>query len=338
MASLAEELGALKPSQLRKRAKAAGVPEEAMEEAEDAESPTEVLIKLILAATAELDALKPSQLRKRAKAAGATAETMEEAEDSDSPKDALIAFIIAAEQSGAVAGGGPATTTVAAPAGAAGALMFEIAPGAVVTVGRQIAKGGSGFVFAGTLVEGGHSQEVAVKTIADGAQPNEMAAFRKELATLGRIASRCDGVCKMFGSAEHAGQLFLVMKRYASSLDEHLRQTGPLDALKVIELGLQITHTVSCPRIRPNHTRRPIHQNAHSPNHPRLAPQKAASATQRGSLTGLARVPQLVSLHGQQVIVKDLKPGNVLVEVGAGGEPCRCRQALPLMPWRLSLL
>ena len=108
MASLVEELGALKPSQLRKRAKAAGVPEEAMEEAEDAESPTEVLIKLIIAATAELDALKPSQLRKRAKAAGATAETMEEAEDSDSPKDALIAFIIAAEQSGAVAGGGPA--------------------------------------------------------------------------------------------------------------------------------------------------------------------------------------------------------------------------------------
>ena len=336
MASLAEELGALKPTQLRRRATASGVPEEAIEEAEDGDSPKATLIELILAAAAplqaELAALKPTELRKRAKVAGASAEAIDEAEDSDSPKEALISLILAAKQSGAVAGGGPAM------AGAAGALMFEIAPGAVVTVGRQIAKGGSGFVFAGTLVEGGHSQEVAVKTIADGAQPNEMAAFRKELATLGRIASRCDGVCKMFGSAEHAGQLFLVMKRYASSLDEHLRQTGPLDALKVIELGLQITHTVCCPRIRPNHTRRPIHQSAHSPNHPLLEPQKAASATQRGSLTGLARVPQLVSLHGQQVIVKDLKPGNVLVEVGAGGAPCRCRQALPLMPWRLSLL
>ena len=108
MASLAEELGALKPTQLRRRAKAAGVPEETMEEAEDGDSPKATLIELIIATgaplQAELAALKPTQLRKRAKAslssleAGASAEAIEEAEDSDSPKEALISLIVSAER------------------------------------------------------------------------------------------------------------------------------------------------------------------------------------------------------------------------------------------------
>ena len=49
----------------------------------------------------------------------------------------------------------------------------------------------------------------------------------RPLQTLGRIAQRCDGVCKLFGNAEHGGRLYLVMKLYAGSLDEHLRQVFP---------------------------------------------------------------------------------------------------------------
>ena len=44
------ELRALKPSQLKKRAKAAGVAEVALEDADDAESPKEALIALVLEA------------------------------------------------------------------------------------------------------------------------------------------------------------------------------------------------------------------------------------------------------------------------------------------------
>ena len=117
--------------------------------------------------------------------------------------------------------------------------------GVTVTLGKQIGKGGTGYVFRGVMLEGGHSQAVAVKTIADGAPPHQLAAFRKELQTVGRIAARCDGVCRMFGHAEHGGKLYLVMKLYGGSLDEHLRQTGPLEPRKVVEFGLQLAHTVS---------------------------------------------------------------------------------------------
>ena len=66
----------------------------------------------------------------------------------------------------------------------------------------------------------------------------------RPLQTLGRIAQRCDGVCKMIGNAEHGGRLYLVMKLYGSSLEAHLRQTGPLEPRKVLEFGLQLAHTV----------------------------------------------------------------------------------------------
>jgi hypothetical protein len=51
----------------------------------------------------------------------------------------------------------------------------------------------------------------------------------------------------MFGDVEHDGRLYLVMKLYGSSLEEHLRQTGPLEPRKVFEFGLQLAHTVRTP-------------------------------------------------------------------------------------------
>ena len=101
----------------------------------------------------------------------------------------------------------------------------------------------------------------------------------------------------MFGSAEHDGRLYLVMKLYDGSLDAHLRQTGPLDPLKVIEFGLQLAHTV------------------------RIAAHMISFA--KTCCSGLKHetcdLLQLVSLHKQHVIIKDIKPANVLIEHTAGG-------------------
>ena len=103
-AKLRAELAALPPSQLRKRAMAAGITAESVEVAEDSSSPKEGMIVLILGAEAagsgdralreELEGLKTSQLRKRAVAVGITAESIEVAEDSADPKEGMIVLIL----------------------------------------------------------------------------------------------------------------------------------------------------------------------------------------------------------------------------------------------------
>eukprot|EP01050_Picozoa_sp_SAG11_P023462 SAG11_NODE_4721_length_1793_cov_1.502952_2_plen_387_part_00 len=125
-------------------------------------------------------------------------------------------------------------------------------------------------VYRGLLIEGAHSRDVAVKTLAAGALPHELVAFQKELRTLTMVAQRCDGVCRLFGAVEDAGRLYLIMKLYDCSLDEHLRQTGPLAPAVVLDFAMQLAQT-------------------------------------------------LFSLHKERVIVKDLKPANVLLENVGGG-------------------
>ena len=98
---------------LRKRARADGVSEDDLEEAEDSDSPKSTIIELILLMTeavpaedsqaaelrAELSKLKPSALRKRARADGVGEDALEEAGDSDDPKPAIIELILAAQKS-----------------------------------------------------------------------------------------------------------------------------------------------------------------------------------------------------------------------------------------------
>ena len=108
----------LKISELKKRARAAGVPEEQIEEAEDSADPKASLIALIqqrvesvtysidggadgVAAAvadlrAELGLLKMSALKKRAKALQIAPEVLEEAEDSLTPREAIVELIVAA--------------------------------------------------------------------------------------------------------------------------------------------------------------------------------------------------------------------------------------------------
>eukprot|EP01043_Picozoa_sp_COSAG02_P049803 COSAG02_NODE_5041_length_4701_cov_154.801391_4_plen_682_part_01 len=112
--ALLAELRQLKPSQLKKRAVAAGSTAQQIEDAEDADDTQAALMELIMAAEevesvansallAELRQLKPSQLKKRAVAAGSTAQQIEDAEDADDTQAALMELIMAAEEVESVA-------------------------------------------------------------------------------------------------------------------------------------------------------------------------------------------------------------------------------------------
>jgi hypothetical protein len=99
---LSGELQPLKMPELRKRAKAAGVPDDTVGEACDGDSPKQDVIALIVAAAAaaqglqsELEELTVKQLRARATAAGVSGEAIEDARDGDSPKLDLISLLLA---------------------------------------------------------------------------------------------------------------------------------------------------------------------------------------------------------------------------------------------------
>jgi hypothetical protein len=109
---LRNELAALKPSALRKRAVEDGVEPTKIQEAKDSDAPKDALIELIIAAAAaaagptpeqvrlqalrdELSGLKPSELEERALAAGVDGAKFDDAVDGDTPKETLIELILA---------------------------------------------------------------------------------------------------------------------------------------------------------------------------------------------------------------------------------------------------
>ena len=117
-------LAALKLSVLRRRAEAAGIAEELLDDAEDSEEPREALIRLILEAEGpppppapteteladsqplrpaaalderrrrELQGLRLLALQRRAARAGVDNETLEETLDCDDPKGSLIELLL----------------------------------------------------------------------------------------------------------------------------------------------------------------------------------------------------------------------------------------------------
>eukprot|EP01045_Picozoa_sp_COSAG04_P003348 COSAG04_NODE_135_length_23774_cov_40.993918_11_plen_2893_part_00 len=108
LAALRSELGGLKISALRHRARAAGAPTGDIEEACDAEDSKAATINLILSfqkgkdpmATlrAELEGLKLSAIAERGKAAGASEAEIEEAHDADDAKAAMIDLVLAHQE------------------------------------------------------------------------------------------------------------------------------------------------------------------------------------------------------------------------------------------------
>ena len=106
------EMIAMKLSVLKKRARKAGVDEERLEEADDADDIKGAVITLIVEADRaahfvqlrrELESMKLSAVKKRARDAGVDEEKLEEADDADDIKVAVIDLIVAAAQESAVA-------------------------------------------------------------------------------------------------------------------------------------------------------------------------------------------------------------------------------------------
>ena len=115
--ALRAELATLKATELRRRAAAAGVEQEEIDDADDALNPKEALIVLIIEAETpakaaaadgervqreaalreELAALRVSELRRRAAAAGVGEDEIDGADDALNPKQALIALVAKAE-------------------------------------------------------------------------------------------------------------------------------------------------------------------------------------------------------------------------------------------------
>lgn len=119
------ELEGLRPSQLRRKALEVGLPEEQIDDAQDSDNPTAVLVTLILAATlhdaeartpsplteprhdltglegsqlaTEFEALQLRELRQRAKAQGMSRDQLDGFMDTDEPQEALIAWLIEAQ-------------------------------------------------------------------------------------------------------------------------------------------------------------------------------------------------------------------------------------------------
>ena len=126
-AALREELGGLKPSALKKRARAAGLREEDIEEADDAEDSKAAMIELIVAQPAdadgtaqaktkpdteaasapakadplraELNGLRLKALRSRAEAEGVDDDLLEDAVDSDNPRQEVIELLLQRHES-----------------------------------------------------------------------------------------------------------------------------------------------------------------------------------------------------------------------------------------------
>eukprot|EP01046_Picozoa_sp_COSAG06_P051636 COSAG06_NODE_8470_length_2162_cov_2.159476_2_plen_393_part_01 len=105
------ELRGLKLSVLKKRARAAGVTERLLEQADDSDAPKDSVVRLLLDASTrsasamaggqaelrqELSALKMSALKKRARTQGVDETMLEEAEDADAPREAIVDLIVAA--------------------------------------------------------------------------------------------------------------------------------------------------------------------------------------------------------------------------------------------------
>jgi DUF971 family protein len=116
LAALRAELAPMKMSVLKKRALAAGVNEEVIEDVDDADDPKDELVSILVeerrktlvvsqddgavnvveleALRAELAPMKMSAMRKRALAAGVNEEVIEDVDDADDPKDELVSILV----------------------------------------------------------------------------------------------------------------------------------------------------------------------------------------------------------------------------------------------------
>ena len=100
-------------------------------------------------------------------------------------------------------------------------------PAALAVSDSVLGVGSFGTVLAGTLKTGGREQRVAVKTISAATQAEQRKKLAAELRAHIVAQQGADGVCRLLGTCEKSGVMYLVMRRYERSLADRLAESGP---------------------------------------------------------------------------------------------------------------
>jgi serine/threonine protein kinase len=101
---------------------------------------------------------------------------------------------------------------------------------------RRLTVEGTVEVWVGIL----DSREVAVKRMPIHARA-DLETFQKELNLLHVAATRCNNLCKLFGTCTQGDHFLLIMKLYTESLKALLWREGPLSILHVLRYAMQVT-------------------------------------------------------------------------------------------------
>ncbi|MFH5805717.1 protein kinase [Alienimonas sp. DA493] len=108
------------------------------------------------------------------------------------------------------------------------------------TMGRRLGVGGMGVVYAAKYTEGdGRPVAVKVLTPALAADPKVRKRFNREMEIFKKL--RHPHIVRYFGGGQTGGKLFYAMELLTGgSLEEQLRDSGPLDWRRAVDLAAQI--------------------------------------------------------------------------------------------------
>jgi hypothetical protein len=206
---------------LKARAKAAGVTEAALEEADDADDIKQAVIDLVVAAESsvaaaddaqvheelrrELAALKLGALRKRARQMGVSEIELDDADDADDT-DAIKAAVIALCVEASAAAGGGGDGEAAAAAGRLAALREELAPLRVKALKKRARDAGVSDADLEEADDADNIKEAVVELIlASGGsdKPQQPQKPHHQLKRIGKSAS-ADLVRAVIPNGKHA--------------------------------------------------------------------------------------------------------------------------------------
>lgn len=157
----------------------------------------------------------------------------------------------------------------------AGAVLGVLREQDVEHTEEIVGRGASGIVRKGRLTLPNSSQVwVAIKALAPGATKGEVQMFQKEFKIALQASQKCPGACTMYGCIIREDALCLVMKLYADSMNHFLDK----------------------------------HRDPHDDT-------KRLPLCQEDAIKWASQIAEaLVQLHRENIVVQDLKPGNLLMD------------------------
>ena len=110
-------------------------------------------------------------------------------------------------------------------------LPLSLDPEALSLSSDRLGVGSFGMVIGGTLQTHGRAQRVAVKTLSAMTQAEQRERLEAEVRAHVVAQQGADGVCRLLGTCEKNGAVYLVMRRYECSLADRLGGLGGLSGL-----------------------------------------------------------------------------------------------------------